>query len=65
MKKQSGLFDFLKILRKDTHLLATTAVVFPYMGSDTNAPGLRNFFKLFVPNPNYLHKEVSKDDFFS
>ena len=65
MKKQSGLFDFLKTLRKDTHLLATTAVVFPYMGSDTNAPGLRNFFKLFVPNPNYLHKEVSKDDFFS
>ena len=57
--------NFLKLIRQDKHIMATTAVVFPYMGSDTNAPGLRNLFALFVPNKNYLHNEVKTDDFFS
>lgn len=56
---------FLKLIRKDSRVLATTAVVFPYMGSDTNAPGLRNLFSKFVPTENYLHSEVKEDNFFT
>ena len=63
--KTRYLFKFFRMLRNDTHILATTAVVFPYMGSDTNAPGLRKIFALFVPNQNYLHNEVKTDDFFN
>ena len=59
------VFDFYKLLRPDGKTFATTAIVFPYMGSDTNSPVLRRLFSSFVPNPNYLHNEVHTDDFFN
>lgn len=62
--KQDYANELLKLIRFDKHILATTAIVFPYMGSDTNAPGLHGLFAQFVPNRNYLHNEVSEDDFF-
>ena len=62
--KQYYANELLKLIRFDKHILATTAIVFPYMGSDTNAPGLHDLFAQFVPNRNYLHNEVSEDDFF-
>ena len=58
------VFDFFKLIRPDGKTFATTAVVFPFMGSDTNSPGLRPLFAAFVPNKNYLHNEVKTDDFF-
>ena len=62
--KSKYITDLLKLIRKDNQILATTAVVFPFMGSDTNAPGVRELFAQFVPNRNYLHNEVKEDDFF-
>ena len=62
--KSKYITDLLKLMRRDNHILATTAVVFPFMGSDTNAPGLRELFAQFVPKETFLHNELKEDDFF-
>ncbi len=55
--------EYFKILNKTKARIGSTAILFPYMTPDNNAPNLRELFKLYYPQESFLSNPLTEDNF--